>query len=122
MNDTAVAVKDDVEETLTAEQVNGVIISDPAVREYIALDRVYAETVKPLLEKMSELKADIAARYKIGTHFQDTDGTVFEIDAQEWKSVRMETFAINRTRREGEAKGSLSEKRAKELGYTLPAK
>lgn len=120
--DVARPSTDDDGETLTREQENKIIVNDPAVKEFIRLDRTYAQTIKPILERMSELKADIAKRYLVGTHFQGPDGTVYEISTQEWKSVRMEPVTINRTRFDFEQKGSLSEKRAKELGYELPAR
>jgi hypothetical protein len=56
----------------------------------------------------------------LGSHFQDpTTGTVFDIVKPSCTFVSFKEFDYERTKLEGESKGSLSIKRAQELGYKI---
>lgn len=57
--------------------------------------------------------------FGLNSHFQDKEGTVYQIAVQEWLQVKMKPVTINRTRREGEKKGTLSMTAARELGYIV---
>ena len=52
--------------------------------------------------------------------FQDpSDKTVYKITKPEGKFVHFETWGYDRTKREGEVRGSLSVKEAKERGFDV---
>ena len=56
----------------------------------------------------------------VGNHFQDpADGTVYLIVKPAGTFISYSDFAYERTKKPGEAKGSLSMKRADELGYHI---
>jgi len=88
-----------------------------AQRKLIELDRMkdvwkrWHEDLKQAIEEVVE---------EGHTHFQDPeDGTVFQIVEPKGRYVYFERYGYERTRREGEARGSLSLKAAKELGYEI---
>lgn len=87
-------------------------------RRYVELDRRYPEIQQYFQEKKAALEA-IQTESGIGHHFQDDQGIVYEVVIPEWKQVPMEHIGINRTKRVGEDRGTLSVKRANELGYTV---
>lgn len=68
----------------------------------------YYETVESLFDELGEGKA-----------FQDEDGTVYLTEVPKGRFVDYKTKSIVRTRREGEKKGSLSLKKAQELGFEV---
>lgn len=76
-----------------------------------------------LKEKRKEIGSqleELANSLGIGASFQDPeDKTVFEIVVPEGKYMYFDKVDYVRTRREGERSGSLSLKRAKELGFEL---
>lgn len=76
-----------------------------------------------LKEKRKEIGSqleELANQIGIGSSFQDPeDKTVFEIVVPDGKYMYFDKIDYVRTRREGERSGSLSLKRAKELGYDL---
>ena len=76
-----------------------------------------------LKEKRKEIGLqleELANQIGVGSSFQDPeDKTVFEIVVPEGKYMYFDKIDYVRTRREGERSGSLSLKRAKELGYEL---
>lgn len=99
------------------EATQAVLTMTDEERAFVELDRGYPAIKKYFDDRKLALEA-LAKRHGIGHHFQDDQGIVYEVVIPEWKQVPMEHIGINRTRRDGETKGSLSEKRAKELGYT----
>jgi hypothetical protein len=76
-----------------------------------------------LKEKRKEIGSqleELANQIGIGSSFQDPeDKTVFEIVVPDGRYMYFDKIDYVRTRREGERSGSLSLKRAKELGYEL---
>jgi uncharacterized coiled-coil DUF342 family protein len=76
-----------------------------------------------LKEKRKEIGSqleELANQIGVGSSFQDPeDRTVFEIVVPEGRYMYFDKIDYVRTRREGERSGSLSLKRAKELGYEL---
>ena len=76
-----------------------------------------------LKEKRKEIGSqleELANQIGVGSSFQDPeDKTVFEIVVPDGKYMYFDKIDYVRTRREGERSGSLSLKRAKELGYEL---
>lgn len=76
-----------------------------------------------LKEKMKASKAElIEAMSALGSnaHFQDPiDGTIFKIVIPTGTFISFDRIGYERTKREDEIKGSLSVKKAQELGYTV---
>ena len=87
-------------------------------KKYVELDKMKAE-YKAFMEESKAVTEDLIDEMGIGAHFQDEDGTVYSTDECNGKFVYFDKFEIKRTRREGETKGSLSMKKAEELGYAL---
>jgi hypothetical protein len=95
--------------------------------EYSVLEREIAQhevSLKPLREKLNEARDRVVNESGIKLtgepiFFQDTFGTVHRVEAREYITLPVHPFGISHTRRPelGEAKGSLSEKAAKEAGF-----
>ena len=79
-----------------------------------------AESLKNELKELGPKLEELLNQIGVGSSFQDpTDNTVFEIVVPRGTFVSFKTVDYDRTKREGESKGSLSVKRAKELGFNL---
>ena len=78
------------------------------------------EATKNKLKELSE-KLDIELEsLGVGIHFQDEEtGAVYEIVKPKGTFIPYKVLVYNRTKLDGEFKGSLSKKRAEELGYTI---
>jgi len=89
-------------------------------KRFIELDLKKAE-YKKFLEDYKEATTELIKEIGIGGHFQDTDGIVYQAAESDGKFVYYDTLVVNRTRRPylDEKKGSLSLKKAKELGYEV---
>ena len=91
----------------------------PAIKRFIELERK-KEEVKRYFEELSEATKAVVAEIGVDTFFQDpTDNTVFQIVEPEGRYVNYERYSYVRTKREGEARGSLSVKKAEEAGFTV---
>jgi uncharacterized coiled-coil DUF342 family protein len=78
------------------------------------------ETIKEQRKEIGSQLEELANQIGVGSSFQDPiDKTVFEIVVPDGKYMYFDKIDYVRTRREGERSGSLSLKRAKELGYEL---
>ena len=78
------------------------------------------ETLKEKRKEISSELENLANEIGVNSSFQDpTDNTVFEIVIPDGKYMYFDKIDYVRTRRDGERSGSLSLKRAKELGYNL---
>jgi hypothetical protein len=77
------------------------------------------EHYKKFLEELKEVTEAVVREVGIGGHFQDGEGTVYQVEESTGKFVYFDRFEIKRTRRNGEKAGSLSLTKAKELGYTI---
>ena len=86
--------------------------------KFIELDKKKAE-YKVFLEEYRQTVRDLAAEMGIGGHFADFEGTVYQVAESEGRFIYNEPLVVNRTRREGERSGSLSLKKAQELGYEV---
>jgi hypothetical protein len=90
-----------------------------AQAKFIELSKQYEslkESIKVRKQELVELMAEIG----IGSHFQDPeDGTVFQIVKPSGTFISFDDVAYERTKRNGEVKGSMSMKRADELGYKI---
>lgn len=85
----------------------------------IELDRKKAD-VKRFFEEYSEVVNALVAEHGVGHSFQDNEGIVYQLVELEGKWVNFDRFGVERTKRQGEDRGSLSVKKAKELGFDVP--
>ena len=86
--------------------------------KYIELEKK-KEHYKLFLEELRETTEKLVTELGIGGHFQDAEGTVYQVEETQGKFVYFDRFEIKRTRRVGEKAGSLSLTKAKELGYAV---
>ena len=84
----------------------------------IELDRKKDEVKKFYDDYKSAVEA-VVAESGVNHFFQDEDGIVYKTIVPEGIFVSFAKYSINRTRREGEVKGSLSMKEAKEAGFEI---
>lgn len=78
------------------------------------------ELLKEQRKEIGSQLEELANQIGVGSSFQDPeDKTVFEIVVPDGRYMYFDKIDYVRTRREGERSGSLSLKRAKELGYEL---
>jgi len=101
------AVKDKWE----AEEINALI------KDYVAL-----ENLKPVISKYYELIKETVEKLesKLGVNgsFQDEAGIVYVVEESTGKFVSFDRFTIHRTRKNDEVRGSLSQARALEFGFS----
>jgi len=87
-------------------------------KKYIELEKkkeqykVYLEELKATVELLNQ-------EMGIGGHFQDAEGTVYQVHDNKGRFVYFDKYEIKRTRREGERSGSLSLTAARDLGYEV---
>jgi hypothetical protein len=84
----------------------------------IELDRRKDE-VKKFYEEYKQTLEALVKEHGVGHAFQDEIGIVYQLSEAEGKWVNFDKFNLDRTRREGEKAGSLSLKKAEELGFTV---
>lgn len=84
----------------------------------IELDRRKEEVKKFFEEYKATLDALVEAA-GVNHAFQDDQGIVYQLVEMEGKWVNFERYGLERTKRPGEARGSLSVKKAKELGFNV---
>lgn len=89
-----------------------------AQTKYIELEKK-KDSYKKFLEELKEATQAVVNEIGVGGHFQDADGTVYQVEESDGKFVYFDRFDIKRTRRIGEKSGSLSLTKAKELGYEI---
>jgi hypothetical protein len=80
------------------------------------------EEVKRFFEELDEATKAVQAELGMDGHFQDTDGTVYQIVKPEGTFIQYKDVSYIRTRREGEKKGGLSLTKARDLGYEVEGK
>jgi hypothetical protein len=88
-------------------------------KTFVALEK-QKEQIK-LFQKDFQVALE-ALQQELGTdgHFQDDDGTVYQLEVPDGKFVYFDKLGYKRTRREGEVRGDLALTKAQELGYKLP--
>lgn len=89
----------------------------PAQYEYTQLDEFYSRIVKPFFDRLRFVEECVTHQSGVGGSWMDTDGHVFAVEPKTFTSVPMKTTHIVRTRRDGEAKGSLSLEGAVKYGH-----
>ena len=87
-----------------------------AQRRFVELDRKKAQ-YKDFLEQYKEAVNQVVKEIGIDGHFQDNEGVVYQAAECDGKFVYFDKFEIKRTKRADERAGSLSLKKAQELGY-----
>jgi hypothetical protein len=84
----------------------------------IELDKKKSE-IKAFYEEYNSLLEAIAKDNELVKAFQDDDGTVYLLNSAEGKWVNFDKYQLDRTKRPGEERGSLSVKKAQELGFKV---
>ncbi len=84
--------------------------------KFIELDRQKKEHID-FFEKLTEAAQAVADEKGIGYAFQDEQGIVYRVHVPRGRFVEFKTVDIERTRRPGETKGSLSIIEAQRLGF-----
>lgn len=86
--------------------------------KYISLDKEKA-VHDAWFDEYYKVRGELFDELGLGGHFQDEDGIVYMAVKPNGRFVPYFDKSIDRTRREGEARGDLSMKKAEELGYTI---
>jgi hypothetical protein len=87
-------------------------------RQLVELDRRKDE-VKKFFEDYKSTVDAIVSIAGVNHSFQDNQGIVYQLVEAEGKWVNFDRFIVERTKRPGETRGTLSVKKAKELGFTV---
>ena len=92
-----------------------------AQKRFIELEKK-KEEIKKYFEELTAATEALAEELGVDGHFQDADGTVYQIVIPEGRYVAFDKIGYKRTRRVGEKKGELSLTKARELGYIVEGK
>lgn len=84
-----------------------------AQKKLVELDLKKPE-IKAYYEELEKTVAEVAAEMPMNGYFKSDDGTVYKIVKPSGTYVSFKEFDFERTKREGETRGSLSVKEAKE--------
>lgn len=87
-------------------------------RKLIELDRMKAN-IKKFFDDYKSTTEALVKEFGIGHSFQDEEGIVYQLAEQEGKYVSFDRYTVERTKRPGEERGTLSVKKAQEMGYTV---
>lgn len=87
-------------------------------QKLIELDR-RKEEVKKFFEEYKLAVESLIKEHGVNHAFQDDQGIVYQLVELDGKWVNFERFGVERTKRPGETRGSLSVKKAKELGFNV---
>lgn len=90
----------------------------PTIQKFVELERRKEEIRKYFDELQAAMEA-VAKEVGVGTMFQDEQGIVYRIVSPDGRYVHFDKFACERTKREGETRGTLSAKEAKEAGFDV---
>ena len=90
----------------------------PKIQQFLELERK-KEVAKQIYKQLNEATEALAEEIGIGGHFQDSEGTVYQIIQPAGTFIEYHKVGYERTKRGEEKRGSLSVKRAKELGYDI---
>ncbi len=90
----------------------------PTQVRFVELEK-QKEEFKKLLTELDEVNQAVADEIGIGNYFQDDEGVVYKIVVPSGRWVKFESISYVRTKREGEDKGTLSVKEAKEAGFEV---
>lgn len=87
-------------------------------KRFVELEK-QKELVKEFQTKLADAIAGVIQEIGVGAYFQDDEGIVYKTTEPEGKFVFFDKFGYLRTKRDGEAKGSLSVKEAEGAGFKL---
>lgn len=90
----------------------------PAQARFVELER-RREEAKQFFKDLAEATQAVADEIGVGGFFQDDQGIVYKIVTPKGRWVEFESIGYERTKRDGEAKGSLSIKEAREMGFEV---
>lgn len=111
-------IASDLDKSLT-DTVNAKLKDLRSLQLHLAeLDRRKDE-VKKFFEDYKSTVEAIVSIAGVNHAFQDPQGTVYQLVELDGKWVNFERYGVERTKRPGEARGSLSIKKAKELGFNV---
>jgi len=89
------------------------------INRFIELEK-RKEEVKKYFDQLQTALEEVVKDIGINKYFQDpTDGTVYKTVEPEGRFVKFEKYSYERTKRLGEARGTLSIKEAKEAGFDV---
>lgn len=88
------------------------------IQQFLELER-QKEIAKKIYKDLNEATEALAEDIGIGGHFQDGEGTVYQIVEPAGTFIEYHKVGYERTKRGEEKRGTLSVKRAKELGYDV---
>lgn len=88
------------------------------MQKFVELEKRKNEVKKYFDELQSALEA-VSAEVGVNGMFQDDAGTVYKIVIPDGKFVTFDKLGYERTKREGEARGTLSVKAAEEAGFKV---
>ena len=90
-----------------------------AQQRYAELDKIYWEKIKNFMDRLKYARQAVLDESGAGVFFQDADGIVYATADKKGQWVDFTPFEIQRTRRPGETKGSLSLTAARDAGFTV---
>jgi hypothetical protein len=90
----------------------------PAMQKFVELERK-KEEVKKYFEDLQVALEAVIAEVGIGGYFQDEQGIVYKTTVPDGRFVKFDRVGYDRTKREGEARGSLSVKEAEGAGFKV---
>lgn len=89
------------------------------MQKFIELEKKKEEVKKYFDELQASIEA-VVAEVGVGGMFQDpADGTVFKMTVPDGRFVHFDKLSYDRTKREGESRGSLSVKEAEAAGFKV---
>ena len=91
----------------------------PVQSKFVELER-QKETVKKFFEELQLATEALVAEMGVDKYFQDDQGIVYKTTVPEGKFVHFDKYGYDRTKRAGEARGSLSVKEAEGAGFVVP--
>lgn len=128
MSEETTKVTEEAEETAfllqepAIEETQKVFTLTDYQKEMESLEIEKAEVIKPFYENYQNTMEKLIELGGVGHTWQDENGVVYKLSECHGKFVRFEPYQIQRTRFEGEAKGSLSMTEAREKGFIVEGK
>lgn len=89
-----------------------------AQKRLIELDKK-KEEIKKYYEDLSTTLNELINQHGINAMFMDEEGIVYKVVEPEGRFINYEKYGYVRTKRDGESRGSLSVKEAKEHGFPV---
>ncbi len=102
---------------LTREQTMSNTLTD-AQQRLVQLD-LRKKEIDSFYEELEQALTDVVAEIGVGSYFQSGDGTVYKVVKPTGTFVSFRDLAYNRTKREGEDRGTLSVKEAQSAGFNV---